>query len=117
MAAGRDDRQPVARDREVIASIDERNMSCRLSTDHNAMPLGPLTSIILPKTERMRGIQIDPAARTARVEAGAVWAEFVEAAARHGPPATTPSSSPAEDEDSEPYCTVRGARLSHRSWR
>jgi hypothetical protein len=53
-------------------------------TGHNAGPLGPLEDSILLKTERMRGVAIDPARRTARVEAGAVWLEAVEAAARHG---------------------------------
>jgi FAD/FMN-containing dehydrogenase len=32
----------------------------------------------------MRGIAIDPAARTARVEGGAIWAELNDAAAEHG---------------------------------
>ncbi len=53
-------------------------------TGHNAMPLGPLTDTILLKTHRMDRIQIDPLARTARVEAGAVWLGVVQAAARHG---------------------------------
>ena len=52
-------------------------------TGHNAMPLGSLTDTILLKTERMRGVQIDPQARTARVEAGAVWSDVVQAAAPH----------------------------------
>jgi hypothetical protein len=62
-------------------------------TGHNAMPLGSLANTILLKTERMRGIQIDPVARTARIEAGAVWGDVVEAAARHGL-AGLPGSSP-----------------------
>ena len=37
-------------------------------TGHNAMPLGSLSGTILLKTERMRGVQVDPVARTARVE-------------------------------------------------
>jgi FAD/FMN-containing dehydrogenase len=53
-------------------------------TGHLARPLGDLSGTILVKTERMRGIRIDPAARIARVEAGVVWLEVVEAAARHG---------------------------------
>jgi FAD binding domain len=53
-------------------------------TGHNAAPLGPLDDTILLKTERMRGVRIDPEARIARVEAGVVWLEVVEAAARHG---------------------------------
>ena len=53
-------------------------------TGHNAGPLGPLEDTILLKTERMRGIRIDPRARVARVEAGVLWLEVVEAAARHG---------------------------------
>ena len=53
-------------------------------TGHLAAPLGDLSDTILLKTGRMRGIRIDPAARIARAEAGVVWLEVVEAAARHG---------------------------------
>jgi FAD/FMN-containing dehydrogenase len=53
-------------------------------TGHNAGPLGSLEDTILLKTERIRGVHIDPKARLARVEAGAVWMEVVEAAAQHG---------------------------------
>ena len=62
-------------------------------TGHNAGPLGPLADTILVRTERMRGIRIDPQARTARVEAGVVWLDAVHAAARHGL-ATLAGSSP-----------------------
>ena len=61
-------------------------------TGHNAGPLGSLGDTILLKTERMRGIEIDPAARTARVEAGVLWLEVVEAAAQHGLAALAGSS-------------------------
>ena len=54
------------------------------TTGHNASPLGPLQNTILLKTERMRQISIDPVARTARVEAGVIWIEVLEAAAPHG---------------------------------
>ena len=40
----------------------------------------------------MRGVHIDPSARTARVEAGVLWLEVVEAAARHGLAALAGSS-------------------------
>jgi FAD/FMN-containing dehydrogenase len=53
-------------------------------TGHNAGPLGSLEDTILVKTERMRKVDIDPERRTARVEAGVLWQEVVEAAARHG---------------------------------
>jgi NAD(P)-dependent dehydrogenase (short-subunit alcohol dehydrogenase family) len=36
-------------------------------TGHNAAPLGPLEDTVLVKTEPMRGIEIDPEARIARV--------------------------------------------------
>ena len=39
---------------------------------------------LLINTSRMRGVRIDPDARVARVEAGAVWDDVVEAAAVHG---------------------------------
>ena len=61
-------------------------------TGHNAAPLGPLADTILVKTERMRRVSIDPVARIARVEAGVVWLEVVEAAARHGLAALAGSS-------------------------
>ena len=61
-------------------------------TGHNAGPLGPLEDTILLKTERMRGIEIDPVNRVARVEAGVLWLEVVEAAARHGLAALAGSS-------------------------
>ena len=61
-------------------------------TGHNAAPLGRLAGTILVKTERMRRVSIDPAARVARAEAGALWLEVVEAAAEHGLAALAGSS-------------------------
>jgi FAD binding domain-containing protein/berberine-like enzyme len=61
-------------------------------TGHNAAPLGSLEDTILLKTERMRGVRIDPVARVARVEAGVVWLDVVRAAARHGLAALAGSS-------------------------
>src|SRR5215469_2339483 len=51
-------------------------------TGHNAEPLGSLENTVLLKTERMRAVAIDPAARTARVEAGVLAGQLAEAAAR-----------------------------------
>jgi hypothetical protein len=53
-------------------------------TGHGATPLGPLAGTVLIKTERMRGVEVDPDAGTARVEAGALSAELGEAANAHG---------------------------------
>src|SRR4051794_39354050 len=53
-------------------------------TGHNAGPLGPLGGTILVKTHRMRGVQIDPVRRLARVEAGALWMDVAAAAAPYG---------------------------------
>jgi hypothetical protein len=61
-------------------------------TGHGAGPLGSLEDTILLKTERMKAVSIDPARRTARVEAGAAWLEVVEAAAQHGLAALAGSS-------------------------
>jgi hypothetical protein len=61
-------------------------------TGHNAGPLGSLEDTILVETERMRGVQIDPNAWVARVEAGAVWLQVVKAAAQHGLAALAGSS-------------------------
>ena len=61
-------------------------------TGHNAGPLGALTDTVLLRTDRMRGIRVDPVARTARAEAGVVWLDVVQAAAEHGLAALAGSS-------------------------
>jgi hypothetical protein len=61
-------------------------------TGHSAAPMGPLDDTILLRTTRMRDVRIDPAARTARVEAGAVWEDVVVSAGRHGLAALAGSS-------------------------
>jgi FAD binding domain len=61
-------------------------------TGHNAGPLGSLADTVLVRTDKMRGIRIDPQARTARVQAGVVWLDVVEAAAVHGLAALAGSS-------------------------
>ena len=61
-------------------------------TGHGAAALDALDDTILLKTERMRGVTIDPEARTARAEAGVIWIEVVEAAAEHGLAALAGSS-------------------------
>jgi FAD/FMN-containing dehydrogenase len=61
-------------------------------TGHNAGPLGDLSDSILLKTSRMRGVHVDPAARTARVEAGALWEDVTGVAAEHGLAALAGSS-------------------------
>jgi hypothetical protein len=55
-------------------------------------PLGSLEDTILLKTERMRGVHVDPCRRLARAKAGAVWLEVVQAAAQHGLAALAGSS-------------------------
>jgi FAD/FMN-containing dehydrogenase len=61
-------------------------------TGHNAAALGDLAESVLVKLHRLRGVTIDPAARTARAEAGTIWVEVVEAAAEHGLAALAGSS-------------------------
>ena len=81
---------------DVIAAVSyaaERGLRIAAQgTGHNAGPLGPLADTILLRTERMRGIRIDPRARVARVEAGVAWLDVVHAAARHGLAALAGSS-------------------------
>src|SRR5687767_10118689 len=61
-------------------------------TGHNAGPLGPLDGTVLVKTSRMRGVTVDPDARTVRVDAGVLWQEATNAAAEHGLAALAGSS-------------------------
>ena len=82
---------------DVVAIIDlARAFGLRVApqgTGHNAKPLGNLEDTVLLKTERMRKVEIDSERRIARVEAGVLWLEVVEAAAAHGL-ATLAGSSP-----------------------
>ena len=61
-------------------------------TGHAAAPMGSLADTILLKTERLRGVRVDPKTRTARVAAGEVWLNVVGAAAEHGLAALAGSS-------------------------
>jgi FAD/FMN-containing dehydrogenase len=53
-------------------------------TGHNAYPLADLSEAILLKTSRMRGVEIDPVRKVARVEAGAWWIDVSAPASEHG---------------------------------
>src|SRR4249919_2772123 len=79
----------------VVAYAAENELQVAMQgTGHGAGARGgELAGTILMKTERMRGIEIDPVTRTARVEAGVLWAEVAEAAGQHGL-ATLAGSSP-----------------------
>jgi len=62
-------------------------------TGHGAGPLEPLVGAMLLRTTRLRTVRIDPAARTARAEAGAVWQDVTVPAAQHGLAALAGSST------------------------
>jgi FAD/FMN-containing dehydrogenase len=53
-------------------------------TGHGSPPLEPLEGAMLLKTARMRAVRIDPAARMARVAAGALWEDVTVPAREHG---------------------------------
>jgi FAD/FMN-containing dehydrogenase len=53
-------------------------------TGHGAAPLEPLDGAMLLRTTRMRLVEIDPATRTARAEAGSLWQDVIVPAAEHG---------------------------------
>lgn len=65
------------------------------ATGHNAGPLAArngLADALLLRTSELRGVQVDPDVRVARVEPGALWADVVAAAAPHGLAALAGSS-------------------------
>jgi FAD/FMN-containing dehydrogenase len=55
-----------------------------LGTGHNAHALGDLSGSVLMRMSGMSGIEIDPEARRARVQAGGLWLPIVEKAAKYG---------------------------------
>jgi hypothetical protein len=54
------------------------------ATGHGACALGPLDDTVLVRTTKLRGVTIDPVARTARAGAGDAWEDVVGPAAEHG---------------------------------
>ena len=72
----------------VVAAINfARRSGLRVAvqgTGHNAAPSGSLAGTVLIKTHHMRGVRVDPVARTVRVGAGALWRDVTAAAAQHG---------------------------------
>jgi FAD/FMN-containing dehydrogenase len=54
------------------------------ATGHNAHPLGGLDGAVLLRTSGLTGVHIDPERRVARVGAGVLWEDVVDAAAPHG---------------------------------
>jgi hypothetical protein len=61
-------------------------------TGHGAAPLEPLDGAMLLRTTPMRQVDIDPATRAVRAEAGAVWQDVIVPAAEHGLAALAGSS-------------------------
>jgi FAD/FMN-containing dehydrogenase len=69
----------------VVAFANDHDLRVTVQgTGHNAVAAGPMTDTILLKTSPMRGVSIDPEARRARAEGGAIWIDVSEAAAEHG---------------------------------
>jgi FAD/FMN-containing dehydrogenase len=69
----------------VVAFANDHSLRVTVQgTGHNAVAAGPMTNTILLKTSPMRGVTIDPEARRARAEGGAIWIDVSEAAAEHG---------------------------------
>lgn len=69
----------------VIRFAAERDLKVTAqATGHGAAALGPLDDTIVVKTERMRGIEVDPETRTAHVEAGVLAMDLGAAAQADG---------------------------------
>src|SRR3954453_8105710 len=81
---------------DVIAAVElARDAGLRVApqgTGHNAGAIDSLADTILMKTSRMRGVEVDPIAQVARVEAGATWGEVTAAVSEHGLAALAGSS-------------------------
>jgi len=61
-------------------------------TGHNAGPHGSLEGTILLRTSAMRGVEVDPERRVARVRAGDLWQDAMAPMAEHGMTALAGSS-------------------------
>ena len=75
-----------ARDVSEITAF-ARSLGLRVApqgTGHNPAPLGDLSDVILVRTSAMTEVCIDPVARIAKIQAGALWEHVVAPAAAHG---------------------------------
>jgi FAD binding domain len=88
LAAGAEDVASTVR----FAAANDLRVSGQ-GTGHGGFGLPDLAGTILIKTSAMRGIDVDPEAQTARVEAGVISVEIGEAAHAHGL-CSMPGSSP-----------------------
>ena len=69
----------------VVSFARERGLRVAAQgTGHGATALGSLEDVVLLKTERMRGVAVDPGERRARVEAGVLGGDLGPAAGEHG---------------------------------
>ncbi len=87
------DQRPAAvadpADADQVGEVVRAATGCGLrvapqGTGHNAGPLGSLEEVVLLRTSSMTEVHIDAENRIARVGAGVLWADVVEAAAVHG---------------------------------
>jgi hypothetical protein len=70
---------------EIVNFARERGMQVAPQrTGHNAEPLGAMEDVILVRTDRLRGVEIDAARRIARVRAGAKWRDVLPLASEFG---------------------------------
>src|SRR6185312_14899823 len=81
---------------DVVAAVEfARDNDLRVTaqgTGHGAGPKRWDDDIMLVKLERMRGVEIDPAQKIARAEAGAQWQDVTHPASEHGLAALSGSS-------------------------
>ena len=85
--------ESVADVRQIVDFAREEGLRVApQGTGHGAAALGGLDETILVKLHRLRGVEIDATRRRARVEAGVIWSEVVEAAAERGLAALAGSS-------------------------
>ncbi|MFB9831722.1 FAD-binding oxidoreductase [Actinoallomurus acaciae] len=76
----------AASEKDVAAAVTfaaERGLAVAVKTTGHQIPL-PADGAVLVTTRRMKGVTVDAERQTVRVEAGALWQEVVDAAAREG---------------------------------
>jgi FAD/FMN-containing dehydrogenase len=73
---------------DIVAALDlARSAGCRFSVragGHSVAGHSACSDGMVIDLSQMRGVSVDPAARTATVEPGATWADFDAATAAHG---------------------------------
>lgn len=96
---------------EAVAHAEAHGLAYEVQATGHGLTV-PATGVLI-STKRMNRVEVDPVAKTAKVQAGAVWQQVIEATAPHG---LAPLSGDASDVGVVGYTLGGGYGVLHREF-